>query len=307
MRHARLKPEYRDTWHHCYNRAAGTSKDRPMDEADREAFVRILHRVCRLYTVEVVAYQVLSNHFHLLLHAPMEVPSEEETCRRFARYHRGKRCLLPGSPAVERWRHRLRDVSWFMRHAQHLYTCWYNRTRAIPRRGSLWAGRFKNTVLEDGEALRACWLYIECNPLRAKMVDDPADYRFGSCGVWAQRGRHPFESAVRTRLLPALPASSRGMSLSGLRAILREEVGRLTTEARDRKPASGAAPAPVAFSLGAGRRMRYWVDGLVIGSEIFVRDVMGRVRPVEAVARHRMARSADGPICCWRRLHVAVH
>jgi REP element-mobilizing transposase RayT len=277
-----------------------------MDETDREAFVRILHRVCRLYTVEVVAYQVLSNHFHLLVHAPEALPSEEEACQRFARFHKGKRRLLPGSPAVERWRHRMRDVSWFMRHLQHLYTCWYNRTRPIRRRGSLWAGRFKNTVLEDGEALQACWLYIECNPLRAKMVTDPADYRFGSCGAWAQRGRHPFESAVRTRLIPALPQPSRGISLSGLRGILREEVGRLTTEDRNGKTDSAAAPA--AFSLGAGRRMRYWVDGLVIGSEIFVRDVMSRVRPMDIVTRHRLARSTDGPpLCCWRRLRVAVN
>jgi hypothetical protein len=34
-----------------------------------------------------------------------------------------------------------------MRHLQHLFTAWYNRTRPLRRRGSLWADRFKHTIL----------------------------------------------------------------------------------------------------------------------------------------------------------------
>jgi hypothetical protein len=51
------------------------------------------------------------------------------------------------------------------------------------------------------------------------------------------------------------------------------------------------------------------VDGLVIGSEIFVRETMRRVRTEAEVARHRLA-TADAaefdaaPVCCWRRLRV---
>ena len=37
MRHARLKPSARDTWHHCCNRAVGNRSDRPFDEADEAA------------------------------------------------------------------------------------------------------------------------------------------------------------------------------------------------------------------------------------------------------------------------------
>ncbi len=33
MRHARLKPDYQDTWPHCYNRVVGTRDDRPFDAA----------------------------------------------------------------------------------------------------------------------------------------------------------------------------------------------------------------------------------------------------------------------------------
>ncbi len=50
MRHARLKPEGRDTWHPCYSHAAGTTEDRPFGPAEKEQFVRILivHSIAEL-------------------------------------------------------------------------------------------------------------------------------------------------------------------------------------------------------------------------------------------------------------------
>lgn len=56
MRHARLKPDYQDTWHHCYNRVAGTQDDRPFGDAEKEMFVRILKRLAAFYAVRVVSY-----------------------------------------------------------------------------------------------------------------------------------------------------------------------------------------------------------------------------------------------------------
>ncbi len=45
MRQARLKPDYQDTWHHCYNRTVGTRADRPFGDAEKEMFVRMLKRL----------------------------------------------------------------------------------------------------------------------------------------------------------------------------------------------------------------------------------------------------------------------
>ena len=320
MRHARLNPASQDTWHHCFNRSAGNRDDRPFDDADKEQFVRILTRVARLYTVRIVAYQVMSNHFHLLLQAPADPPSEEETARRFAAFHDGRRKLCPGTKACRQWQARLRDVSWCMRHIQHLYSAWYNRSRPVRRRGPLWAGRFKNTVLEDGAALWACWSYIECNPVRAGLVADAADYRFCSYGAWMQTGRHPFDTALRDHLLPALPAPLRTMDPAALRLELGrrltadDEEDALQMANGEAKPVDGCGtddePPVPAFSLTVRRRVRHWVDGLVIGSELFVRETMRRCRPEIPADNHRLARSLALPnpdvpvICCWRRLRV---
>lgn len=317
MRHARLKPAYRDTWHHCYNRAVGCSTDRPFDDADKEQFVSVLRRVAAFYAVRIVAYQVMSNHFHLLLQAPADPPSEEETIRRYEAFHAGKRTLRPGSKACLAWQARLRDVSWCLRHLQHLYTAWYNRSRPIRRRGPLWAGRFKNSVLDNGAALWACWQYIEFNPVRAGMVADPADYRFCSYGVWSQTGRHPFGEALGNWLIPALPVPLQTLAPAQVRRELRQSFARMAAEegqAAEEEVANAVAAAgqEPPFTLSARRHVRHWVDGLVIGSELFVRDTMRRVRSESDVRRHRLARAApllpdDLPICCWRRMRVMLN
>lgn len=297
MRQPRIKPDQQDTWHHCYNRTAGTSHDRPFGEADKEQFVRILKRVSRLYTVRVISYQVMSNHFHLLLHAPAQPPDPEETCRRFKRFHYGKRILHPESPACRAWQARCRDVSWFMRHLQHLYTAWYNRSQPVRRRGSLWADRFKNTILEDGTAVWACWNYIENNPVRAGMVEDAADYRFCSYGAWCQRGWHPYTGNLIEVALPLMCARFGWVTLDDIRRrmaeVLAEKAGREQSQR--------------GFSLTVRRRVRHWTNGLVIGSELFVRDLMRRYRAEDEVARHRLARSGDSDaLFAWRRVQTVA-
>jgi hypothetical protein len=184
----------------------------------------------------------------------------------------------------------------------------------VRRRGALWGSRFKNTLLESGAAVWGCWVYVERNPVRAGMVSDPADYRFCSYGAWVQSGRHPFEENTVEILLPMVGPMLQLDDLADVQQELRKEFARLAAEEDQQPPkavdaAIAAAETPVAFTLCAQRRVRHWVDGLVIGSEVFVRDVMSRVRPKATVAKHRLARAAASiprvaPVCCWRRLRT---
>ncbi|WP_319380238.1 transposase [Thiomicrorhabdus sp.] len=50
----------------------------------------------------------------------------------------------------------------------------YNRT------GTLWEGRFKSCLVEADNYLFELYRYIELNPVRAKMVEDPAEYIWSS-------------------------------------------------------------------------------------------------------------------------------
>ena len=298
MRNARIKVDHQPTWYHCYNRISGTSLDLPFGDAEKEKFVRILHRVSLLYSVQVIAYQVMSNHFHLLVYASDQEPSPEEMCRRYHAFHGKKNWTLqPDSEACRTWQARCRDISWFLRHLQQLFTTWYNRTRQIRRRGALWADRFKHTLLESGTAVWNCWSYIENNPVRAGMVQNAADYRFCSHGAWHQSGRHPFSANLQATALPML------QSLLGLDSLaqVREHMDQALAVKADQEV------EPAGFSLTVQRRVRHWTNGLVIGSQLYLREVMSRHRREEEILRHRAVRAQENAaLYAWRRLRISA-
>jgi putative transposase len=52
--------------------------------------------------------------------------------------------------------------------------------RSYRRTGTLWDSRYKSSLVQAETYLLACQRYIELNPVRAAMVNDPADYRWSS-------------------------------------------------------------------------------------------------------------------------------
>lgn len=58
------------------------------------------------------------------------------------------------------------------------YVQYVNRT--YRRSGTLWEGRFRSCLTQEETYLLACQRYIELNPVRARMVAHPADYRWSS-------------------------------------------------------------------------------------------------------------------------------
>ena len=58
------------------------------------------------------------------------------------------------------------------------YTRYVNKT--YKRTGTLWEGRFKSSPIEQERYLLGCIRYIEMNPVKAKVVKDPEEYRWSS-------------------------------------------------------------------------------------------------------------------------------
>ncbi len=109
----------------------------------------------------------------------------------------------------ERYLRRMWDLSEFMKTLKQRFTRWFNRRHR--RKGTLWEDRFKSVLVEDGHAARTMAAYIDLNPVRAGMVDDPKDYRWCS-----------FAEAV----------AGRNRSREGLQRVLFEEDCTLTSEER---------------------------------------------------------------------------
>jgi hypothetical protein len=302
---------------HVHNRIAGMAGEYPFGPAEKEEFIRRVKRLAQLYVIEPIAVQVMGNHYHIILYVPGRPPSNEQALRRFKRYYGSTRGIRVDSAKCSRLAAKLRDVSEFMRELQQPYTRWFNRTRSRPRRGHLWGDRYKNTILEDGLAVWRCWLYVEMNPVRARMVSDPADYRFCSFGEWSATGRHPFEAAVCTRLLPRLRELLGVKSIGDVRKQMRVEFAhRRAVEAHQAPEQIEAALRTAAekehFVTCLDRRVRYWVDGLVIGSDIFVRNTIARYRTGLKRKRRRFTRARDPnngkgvDLYCFKQLRVLL-
>ena len=133
-------------------------------------------------------------------------------------------------------------------------------------------------------------------------------------GRWRQSGRHPFAEALAAHLIPALPAPFRTMSPLAIRKKLARALADCDTGAATGTSGqtAGTTNADSRFTLSARRRVRHWVDGLVIGSELFVRDTLRRCRPEAPADTHRLAHATvpDGStppaLYCWRRLRVML-
>ena len=81
MRIARVKPKT-GTYYHIINRVAGEPGWYPFGDVERQKFVDLVEKFSHLFTVEVLAYQTMGNHYHILCYAPAERLSVAEAVAR---------------------------------------------------------------------------------------------------------------------------------------------------------------------------------------------------------------------------------
>jgi hypothetical protein len=67
-----------------------------------------------------------------------------------------------------------------MKGVNQVFAQWFNRRH--DRKGHLWGDRFKSVIVEGGRAARVISSYIDLNPVRAGIVEDPKDYRWSGYG-----------------------------------------------------------------------------------------------------------------------------
>ena len=197
----------------------------------RRAWVRDrMRHLSALFGIEVFAYAVMSNHLHLVLrNRPDRVAQwgDREVAERWCRVCPGKaaresgeaydankfNALLNDSVMLEAVRHRLSDLSWFMRCLNEFLARRANCEDGCS--GRFWEGRFRCQRLMDPGAMLACMAYVDLNPVRAQIADGLEDSQFTSVydRVMAQRAR------VRLKLLGSVASPT----LEQQRQIEREE------------------------------------------------------------------------------------
>lgn len=114
-------------------------------EEDYALYLALLEKQALKFSCQIHAYCLMTNHVHLLL-----TPPEKDS------------------------------ASLMMKHLGQCYVQAINRT--YNRSGTLWEGRFKSCIAQEENYVMTCYAYIELNPVRAGMVQDPLDYQWSSYG-----------------------------------------------------------------------------------------------------------------------------
>jgi len=256
--------------------------------------------------VDIITYCLMGNHIHILMRtSPAEGLSDGEIWRRILKHYGRKETWVQSvdesmrrTGTMDRGMRKLMlarmgDVSQFMRELKQRFSNWYNKRNS--RFGTLWAERFKSVLVEDSsEALRTVSMYIDLNPVRAGIVDDPKEYRF--CGyAEAVAGL----KAARRGILDYHGSGSWRKAHAEYRCTMMVYAGAANSEDkvalnRDRilevlRRGGHLDPGEV-----LRLRVRYFSDGVVFGSRSFVDGVFEEFRDRFGSKRKTGARSMRG-------------
>jgi putative transposase len=117
-----------------------------LDDGDRARYRQLLGEGLSRTDCALHAWVLMDNHVHLLLTPPAAG-----------------------------------DVAQLMQALGRSYVGLFNARHG--RTGTLWEGRYKSCLVDSEAYVLRCYRYIDLNPVRARMIDDPAAYPWSSCAA----------------------------------------------------------------------------------------------------------------------------
>jgi len=136
-----LRIEYPEAWYHVMNRGR-RFEDIFLAEDDYQQFIDLLIESSEMWNVNISAYCLMPNHYHMLVHTPEA------------------------------------NLSRFMRHVSHVYTRRFNAVHHY--NGQLFRGRYKSILVSADVYLKQIVRYIHRNPIRAGITDNLRGYKWSS-------------------------------------------------------------------------------------------------------------------------------
>lgn len=115
-----------------------------LDDGDRRRYVHLLREALLDTDISLHAYVLMDNHVHLLL-TPPEAGAVSRLMQKIGRQYVGQ------------------------------FNARHRRT------GTLWEGRYKSCLVDSENYVLHCSRYIDLNPVRARMTDDPVQFAWSSC------------------------------------------------------------------------------------------------------------------------------
>jgi REP element-mobilizing transposase RayT len=192
-------------------------------------------RVASVFFIDIAAFCVMSNHYHLLLHVRRDdaisasaidivrrahqVVSGNEITHKYA----NRQTIEPHEREqvdifVDRWRKCLFEISWFMKILNEGIARRANKEDECT--GHFWEARYKSQPLLDEKSILSCMAYIDLNPVRAAIADTPEQSDHTSIQLridqWknkktAEEPEQPVEESQPPALMPLIGNSHHNM------------------------------------------------------------------------------------------------
>lgn len=209
-------------YYHCVSRCVrraflcGTDLEGRCFEHRRGWIEKLILDQAQVFCIDIAAYAVMSNHFHVVLHVSQQRARSLTSLEVVQRWHQlyqgtifsrkfergehlsnSQQAML--DERIEEWRDRLMSISWFMRRLNETVARLANEEDQCT--GHFWEGRFKSQALLDEKALAACMAYVDLNPLRAAMAKNPEESEYTSVKKRAEQAKeaqapnHPQQQA----------------------------------------------------------------------------------------------------------------
>jgi len=188
-------------------------------EHRRQWIVERIRFLTDVFPIEVCAYSIMSNHYHLVLYVnqdELESCSNLQICERWSKIYslpaivdRWQKGELSSDTqktvalsVIDEWRSRLLSISWFMRCLNEFIARKANKEDECT--GRFWEGRFKSQALLDDKALLTCMVYVDLNPIRAKMHNSVEESEYTSVFERIHSKSHYAEKSDRAPRKPLL-------------------------------------------------------------------------------------------------------
>lgn len=148
-----LRMEYPGAYYHVMNRGLARQAIFNSDK-DRELFIELLCEIHNRYRVEIHAYCLMGNHYHILICTP------------------------------------LGNISRAMRHLNGVYTQRYNKRHRLD--GPIYRGRYKSILVDADTYLLRLNRYIHLNPVVAGIVNKAEQYKWSSYKDYLSTRERPY-------------------------------------------------------------------------------------------------------------------
>ena len=218
-----LRIEYEGAFYHVTARGNERRKIF-LSASDCLRFLAKLSEAIQKYHASLHAYVLMGNHYHLILETPQA------------------------------------NLSAIMQMVNSSYTTYFNVKRK--RFGHLFQGRYKAILIDADSYLLELSRYIHLNPVRAGVVEDPADYVYSSYRAYASNKKDPL--VTKDKILSMISQNPR-LAPQRYTQFVRSAIG---------------AESPDALKQTYG--------GMILGSKTFIKNTLERIKS-EALESHEVS------------------